>query len=295
MFFKKRKNMINDIKLNIYTKDTFLDIYPDKTVSDWEKCYRPYNIDRFLLLNLFSLAKNYDFSETSKISLYTIDDEYISWLKSNSLEHNTNNLQKYNNSISEQDCIRLSQKNNSLVQIDVKFLEIELKNKSQTGFYNGTKLNKDQIAALSSFLSDNYETSSIYLPGYIIPKDNVINEMPKIRNIGIAHFIDDIDVSIASYEKCVASAENTFSLFIPYENTFSLFIPYFTCKTLPPILSCNKIFKKKERSDTCITNKNLFDIMTKYFCYEGDLVVSKLNLIQRFTMYDKYVSLFDQS
>ena len=119
--------------------------------------------------------------------------------------------------------------------------------------------------------------------------------MPKIRNIGIAHFIDDIDVSIASYEKCVVSAENTFSLFIPYENTFSLFIPYFTCKTLPPILSCNKIFKKKERSDTCITNKNLFDIMTKYFCYEGDLVVSKLNLIQRFTMYDKYVSLFDQS
>ena len=171
MLFKKRKNAINDVKLNIYTKNTFLDIFPDKTVSDWEKCYRPYNICRFLLLNLSSLTKKFDFSDTSKMSLYTIDDEYIIWLRSNALEHDEGNLKKYIDSIPEHDWIRLSQKNNSLVQIDVNFLEIELNNKSQTGFYKWVRLNKDQVAAVKSILSDNYETSNIYLPGYIIPKD----------------------------------------------------------------------------------------------------------------------------
>ena len=109
----------------------------------------------------------------------------------------------------------------------------------------------------------------------------MINEIPKIRNIGAAHFIDDIDVSIASYEE----------YFVAAKSMYSLFIPYFTYKTLPPFLPCSKIFKEKENSDKCLNDKKLFDLMTKYFCYERDLDVSKINLIHRFATWDKFVSL----
>ena len=176
--FKKKtqEKEIKNLMLLRYTYDVFQILFPKSNRDAYENRYFPDDASAFIKSAVSSYKKIYGGKcKILSVTIATIDDAYIVWLKKHNYNHSIKRLFEYTDEYEN----------------DIEYWDEHYKASGMTTSYhvlcipctmmlpNATiteySLDSDCCEQIQNILSENYHESNVYLPGWYVHA----NEMPK--------------------------------------------------------------------------------------------------------------------
>lgn len=199
MRIRKKLPGLEQANITRYTYDAWKKCFPQSNYTQWYDQTHPDNILDFLEDSSNTIGKQYSSVKKTKFKVITINKEYFQWIKENRMEDSQDTRISYANQMTAQTAKKLlkEEKMNTDYQILFLYGVVTLKEYKDTNIILPELL----IQKISQYLSTIFRSQEIFIPGYVLKTETVIEHSDKLLNLAKAYFEDHQRVKLGMMEK----------------------------------------------------------------------------------------------
>lgn len=186
MRIRKKLPGLEQANITRYTYDAWKKCFPQSNYTQWYDQTHPDNILDFLEDSSNTIGKHYSSIKKTKFKVITINKEYFQWIKENRMEDSQDTRISYADQMTAQTAKKLlkEEKMNTDYQILFLYGVVTLKEYKDTNIILPELL----IQKISQYLSTIFRSQEIFIPGYVLKTETVIEHSDKLLNLAKAYF-----------------------------------------------------------------------------------------------------------
>ena len=259
-----------------YTTDAWSKCRPDSNKEEWKYLNVPNETDLFLMAHFDFLKENGYDMKNSVVHMIVIDEEYFEWLKQNGMEHSSESMEKYADTLTTENRTRLMIKNHMQYSDSIAFLSIGIF--KSDGLGPSTEFNVFHInEKLRNDLEDLYYPQKVYVPGYVLKSDTARESRERLLDMADVYFTQGKYICLGQWQKQIyhCTSANVLNLYLPYvirNQLKNASVRYSDIEFKSPTSPVNKIGELITKEISC-NNKNIYAFLDDVVLSEDDIEI----------------------
>lgn len=198
--FKKKIVKPTTIRLIRYEKNTWLKCHPDSNVEEWEAVQQPLGLSYYIIDNLVDLhdsgAVNMEY--LNKVTVITLDDEYLEYLKEAKREDSCEARVAY--PVDDEKADKLMKKNGLDKNYHLMILTLVCKTESDHPVFS---MEQNTVENIREYLKNKYE--KVWFPGYVMDATSLRENFRQLVDLGYEYIEHGQNILWGKYSQIQAS------------------------------------------------------------------------------------------
>ena len=187
-----------------YTKKVWLDSYGKEAEADWYNYNCPDNIYNYLEFMIDMLeGGGVEIGNNDEFHIFTLNDEYLKYLKDNGIENTADVRAKYPASVdyNEKQLFKMAKDEGMMCAYTLLTIPVIMHREETSYKSTSYKLDESQIERLTTYLEKIHGKGNVFVYGNFLGLDNIQEDCEKIVANGKLFFEKGIRFDLSDYRK----------------------------------------------------------------------------------------------